>query len=144
MISEKMQDALNDQTAFEFHSAHIYLGMSAYLEAIDLPGMANWMRIQYQEETTHAEKIFDHVIERDGRAKLTAWEAPPVEWKSALDAFEHAYTHEQIVTRRIDFDEVTLIWIQFTDMYQQSRAGSCGRATSDLHAAAVNDTQLRR
>jgi len=50
MISKKMQDALNDQVAFEFHSAHIYLAMAAYLESIDLPGCANWMRIQYQEE----------------------------------------------------------------------------------------------
>lgn len=68
MISKKMQDALNDQVAAEFYSAYLYLSMSAYLESIDLPGFANWMRVQYQEEVTHAEKIFDHVIERDGRA----------------------------------------------------------------------------
>ena len=46
MISQKIQDALNDQVAYEFYSAHIYLSMSAYLESIDLPGLANWMRVQ--------------------------------------------------------------------------------------------------
>jgi len=102
MISEKVQKALNDQVAAEFYSAYLYLSMSAYLESIDLPGFANWMRVQYQEEVTHAEKIFDHVIERDGRAVVKAWEAPPAEWKSALDVFETAYAHEQKVTGLIN------------------------------------------
>ena len=102
MISKKMQDALNDQVAAEFYSAYLYLSMSAYLESIDLPGFANWMRVQYQEEVTHAEKIFDHVIERDGRAIVKAWEAPPAEWKLPLDIFEAAYAHEQKVTGLIN------------------------------------------
>ena len=102
MISKKMQEALNGQVAAEFYSAYLYLSMSAYLESIDLKGFANWMRVQYQEEVSHAEKIFDHVIERDGRAIVKAWEAPPAEWKSALDVFETAYKHEQKVTGLIN------------------------------------------
>ena len=102
MISKKMQEALNDQVAAEFYSAYLYLSMSAYLESIDLKGFADWMRVQYQEEVSHAEKIFDHVIERDGRAVSKAWDAPPAEWKSALDVFETAYKHEQKVTGLIN------------------------------------------
>ena len=102
MISGKMEDAFNDQVAAEFYSSYLYLSMAAYLEDNDLPGMANWMRIQYQEETFHAEKIFDYIMERDGRAVVKAWEAPPVEWKSALDVFETAYKHEQKVTALIN------------------------------------------
>lgn len=102
MISKKMQEALNGQVAAEFYSAYLYLSMSAYLESIDLKGFANWMRVQYQEEVSHAEKIFDHIIERDGRAVVKAWEAPPAEWKSTLDVFETAYKHEQKVTGLIN------------------------------------------
>jgi ferritin len=102
MISQKMNDAINTQIAAEFYSAHLYLGMAAYLESIDLPGFANWMRVQYQEERFHAEKFFDHIIERDGRAVLRPFDAPPLEWKSALDAFEEAYKHEQKVTSLIN------------------------------------------
>ena len=102
MINKKMQDAFNDQVAAEFYSSYLYLSMAAYLEDNDLPGMAHWMRIQYQEETFHAEKIFDYVIERDGRAEIKAWEAPPREWESALDVFEGAYKHEQKVTALIN------------------------------------------
>ena len=102
MISPKMQDGLNDQVAFEFYSAHIYLAMSSYLESIDLPGCAHWMRIQYQEETFHAEKLFDYIIERDGRAILNSFDQPDKEWSSVMAAFEGAYAHEQKVTRRFD------------------------------------------
>lgn len=101
MISKKMNDAINDQVAAEFYSAHLYLSMSSYLESIDLPGFAQWMRVQYQEETFHAEKLFDHIIERDGRAILVHFDAPPAEWNSVLAIFEEAYKHEQKVTSLI-------------------------------------------
>ena len=102
MISEKMQGAFNDQIGAEFFSAHLYLSMASYLESIDLPGFASWMRIQYQEEVSHAMKMFEYVIERDGRAIITGFENPQVEWKSPLDVFEGAYAHEQKVTGLIN------------------------------------------
>ncbi|MCK4657721.1 MAG: ferritin [candidate division Zixibacteria bacterium] len=102
MISKKMQDAMNEQVKAEFYSAYLYLSMSAYLESIDLPGLANWMRVQYQEEVTHAEKIYDHVIERDGRAIVKSWDSPLTDWESPLDLFEAAYKHEQLVTSLIN------------------------------------------
>ncbi len=102
MIDSKMQDAFNEQVKAEFYSSHLYLSMSAYLETIDLPGFANWMRVQYQEEMSHAEKMFDYVIERDGRAVVKAWDDPQVEWNSVLEVFEEAYAHEQKVTAMIN------------------------------------------
>lgn len=51
---------------------------------------------------THAEKIFDHVIERDGRAIVKAWEAPTSERQSPLEISEAAYAHEQKVTGLIN------------------------------------------
>ncbi len=98
MIDEKMQDALNQQVAAEFYSAYLYLSMSSYLDSIDMPGASNWMRVQYREEIAHGEKIFDYVMERDGRALLKAFDAPPVAWNSALEVFQGAYEHEQKVT----------------------------------------------
>ncbi len=97
-----MQEAFNDQIAAELYSANLYLAMSAYLESIDLPGFGHWMRIQYQEEVSHAMKMFDYVIERDGRALVKAYDAPPADWKSALDVFEGALSHEQKVTGLIN------------------------------------------
>jgi ferritin len=102
MISKKMENAFNDQVTAEIYSAHIYLAMSAYLESIDLPGFASWMRVQYQEEIFHGFKIFDYVIERDGRSKVMQIDEPQFEWNSVLEVFEAAYAHEQKVTALIN------------------------------------------
>ncbi len=102
MISKKMEDAINDQVTAEIYSAHLYLSMSAYLESIDLPGFAHWMQIQYQEEISHAFKMFNYIIERDGRSRISQIDEPPFEWNSVLDVFEVAYAHEQKVTGLIN------------------------------------------
>lgn len=100
-ISEKMQDALNGQINAETYSSHLYLAMSAYFESLDLPGFANWMRVQAREEDVHIQKLFDYVFERGGRVILGAIEAPPAEWQSPLAAFEAAFEHEQLISKGI-------------------------------------------
>jgi ferritin len=101
MLSQKLNDALNDQISFEIHSALIYKAMQAYFESEDLPGMANWMDIQFQEEMSHAEKMFHFVCEAGGRVRMLAMDEPKNEYTSPLDAFQTALSHEQIVTGRI-------------------------------------------
>ena len=98
MLSKKMEEALNAQINAELYSAYIYLSMSAYFEAQDLPGMAVWMRSQNDEEVAHAMKIFTYVVDRGGRISLAAIDAPQTEWESPLAVFENAYKHEQHVT----------------------------------------------
>lgn len=102
MLNPQIQDALNKQINAEFHSAYLYLSMSAYFEARSLAGMANWMRIQAQEELGHAMKFFNFINDRDGRVSLTEIEGPKTEWGSALEAFQDAYAHEQKITGMIN------------------------------------------
>jgi ferritin len=75
--------------------------MAAYFESINLPGFANWMRVQTQEETLHAMMFFDYINGRNGRVLLAKIEAPPVEWKSPQEAFAMAYKHETHISERI-------------------------------------------
>ena len=70
MLSDRMQKELNNQINAEFWSAYLYLSMTAYFEGKNLPGFANWMNIQYQEETTHALKLFKYIIDRGGSVTL--------------------------------------------------------------------------
>jgi len=98
MISKILQDAINEQINAELYSAYIYLSMAAYLEDQDLPGFAHWMRLQQDEEQLHAMKLFDFVLDRDGRVTLKAIGAPQSEWGSALEVFEDALAHEKKVT----------------------------------------------
>jgi ferritin len=101
-MDEKMVEALNSQLNAELYSSYMYLSMATYFESEDMSGFANWMRVQAQEELSHAMKIYDYVIQRGDRVTLTRIESPPTEWKSALDAFEHVYAHEQKVTGLIN------------------------------------------
>lgn len=101
-LSDRMVEALNRQLNAEIYSAYLYLSMAAYFESMFLKGFANWMKVQWQEELTHAMKFFNYISERGGRVKLYAVEEPQFEWDSPLAAFEHVYNHEVKVTRRIN------------------------------------------
>lgn len=102
MLSKQIQDAINEQINAELYSAYIYASMSAYFQSVNLPGFANWMRVQTQEEVMHAFKFYAYVNERGGRVVLQAIDAPPQEWDSPLAAFEAVYVHEQKVTGLIN------------------------------------------
>lgn len=98
MLDERMEEALNFQFNRELYSGYLYLAMAAYFEDQDLPGFANWMRIQAQEELSHAMKFYDYIVRRGGRAVMADIEAPENEWESAIAVFEQVYEHEQMVT----------------------------------------------
>ena len=102
MISQKMQDAFNEQMKHEFYSSYLYLSMSAYCDRANLPGLARWMRAQAQEETKHGMKIFDHVLDRGGKVELKDLAGPPADFASPRDVFEQAHKHEQQVTASIN------------------------------------------
>lgn len=101
-ISKTMQDAFNEQIKNEVYSAHLYLAMSAWFEAKDLPGFAKWMRAQYVEELTHANKLFDFVVDRDGVVTVPAIAQPTADFASALDVFQKTLEHERRVTALIN------------------------------------------
>ncbi|AQQ70451.1 Ferritin [Limihaloglobus sulfuriphilus] len=102
MLSEKMQDAINEQINAELFSAYLYLSMSAWLADNGMPGGANWMKVQAMEEFTHADKFFNYVLERGGKIKLGAINAPQASWESASDVYNGVLEHEQKVTGLIN------------------------------------------
>ena len=102
MIKEKMLNAINNQINAEQYSALLYLSMSAYFYDKGLPGFANWMYIQYQEELTHANKFFNYVNERSGKVTIKAIEQMPTDWDGIIEVFEATLEHEQKVTSLID------------------------------------------
>ena len=100
-MKENVQYAINDQIQAEYESAYIYLAMSAYMESLNLSGFANWLRIQWQEETLHAMKLYDFLLRRGGRVELRSIPAPPSDYGSPMDLFQKVLEHEQYITQRI-------------------------------------------
>jgi ferritin len=102
MFDKELQKAFNQQVNNEMSSAYLYLSMSVYCESVNLPGIAHWLRVQYQEEMEHGMKFIDFIRDRGGRVLLSAIPQPPIEFKSALDIFEQTLAHEQKVTFAIN------------------------------------------
>jgi len=102
MLTEKVQNALNDQFNAELYSSYLYLSMHAYFKSINLDGFANWMYQQAKEELVHAMKFYNFINQRGGRARTAAVAEPPSEWASPLAVFEETLSHEQKVTGLIN------------------------------------------
>ena len=101
-IDSKLLDAINRHINAELYSSYLYLSMSTYCEAIDMPGFAHWMRVQSQEEYTHAMKFVTYLEDRDARVNLLPIEQPPVEFNSVDDIMRQTLAHEQHVSQLIN------------------------------------------
>ena len=102
MMSQKLQDAMNEQMKNEFFSAYLYQAMAGYFESEDLPGFANWMRIQALEELSHGEKFFHFMCEVGARTNLLPIDGPKNDYKSPLEVLEFSLDHEKFVTASIN------------------------------------------
>jgi len=101
MLTKKVEGAMNDQLAVELQSAYEYLAMSAYCESISLPGFAEWLRAQWQEELEHAMRFYTFIADRDGSVSLRTLDEPQHKFSSVLHVFETALEHERSVTQSI-------------------------------------------
>ncbi|MCI5210314.1 MAG: ferritin [Candidatus Electrothrix sp. ATG2] len=102
MLKEKILKALTHQINAEMYSGYLYLSMESYFHSVSLSGFATWMRMQAQEELSHAMKLYDFVNERGGRVILDTINRPDAEWESPLAAFEQIMAHEEKVTTLIN------------------------------------------
>ncbi|HSL95120.1 MAG TPA: ferritin [Thermoleophilia bacterium] len=113
MLDTRMEEAINRQINAEIYSGYLYLSMAAQFADLGMAGGQNWMTVQYQEELSHAQKMFDYVIERGGRVTLAPIEGPQTEWETGLQMFEDAYAHEQKVTALIN--DLTTLALELKD-----------------------------
>ncbi len=122
MLSDKLQDALNEQMKNEFYSAYLYLAMAAWCDAEELPGFAGFYRVQAMEEVAHGDKFFRYICEKGGRAVMRAIDEPQNDYASPVEVFEKALEHERKVTAMInrltdlaiaESDHATRIFLQW-------------------------------
>ena len=94
MISEKLQNAINEQISAEMWSSNLYLSMSFYFEREGFSGFAHWMKKQSQEEMGHAYAMADYIIKRGGIAKVDKIDVVPTGWGTPLEVFSHCLYNE--------------------------------------------------
>jgi ferritin len=135
MIGKKIQDALNAQINLEQFSAQLYLAMSAHCEGRSFRGFAHWLRVQAHEETKHAMKLVEFVVDRGGRLALAAIAAPPSEFGGITQVFEQILEHEKSITGTINAlfelsraekdyaSEIALQWYVTEQIEEESNVG---------------------
>ncbi len=101
-MKRNIEDAFNLHLNAEFYSFYLYLSMANYFAAQNLEGMTHWMRLQSEEERIHAMKFVDFINDRSGRVVLAQIDQPRTDWNSPLEAFEDAYSHEQLISSKIN------------------------------------------
>lgn len=102
MLTPAIEKALNEQLNKEFYSAYLYLAMSAYCAHRGFNGAANWFRQQYKEEEMHGMKMYDYIINRDGKVTLAPVEGPANDYGSMLETFQASLEHEQYMTSNLN------------------------------------------
>lgn len=102
MMTEKLQNAMNDQITAELWSANLYLSMAFYFQTEGLDGCAHWMQKQSDEEREHACELAAYMVKRNAVPKVDKIDVVPQGWGSPLEVFEHAYQHECHVSELIN------------------------------------------
>lgn len=101
MISDSINNIINEQINKEFYSGYLYLSMSAHLRELGLFGFANWTKVQAKEEVEHGLKLFDYLIERNSFVTLKQIKTPEFEFNGILSIFNHIYEHEKSITASV-------------------------------------------
>lgn len=101
MLSKALLEGINEQIKHEIASAYLYLSMSAYCEGSGYAGMGKWLKMQWEEELSHAMKLYGYVFDRGSQVTLQAIDRPPARFKSPLDVFRQVAAHEEKVTALI-------------------------------------------
>ena len=101
-LSPKLTSLLNDQINNEMAASYSYLAMAAWFEQTPYSGFSQWMSAQSQEETVHALKFYQYLVDRDAKVELEPIAKPRHDFKSPLDVFEHSLKQERKVTEQIN------------------------------------------
>lgn len=102
LLSDKMNQLLNEQIVNEMFASQTYLAMAAMFRREGLTLLAKRFREQTEEEREHALKLLDYVEDRLGTVQLGAIPEPRREYKSVVEAIDAALEHEKMVSKQID------------------------------------------
>ncbi len=103
MLSDKMQEALNEQVRIEAESSQVYLAMASWAEI--QPGIDNITAFFYRhsdEERQHMLKLIHFINERGGFAIIPDLKQPVLTFPSIKHAFKSLLEHEEFVSKSIN------------------------------------------
>ncbi|MES2923222.1 MAG: ferritin [Verrucomicrobiota bacterium] len=101
-LNIELAKLLNAQINHEMSASYSYLAMAAWFEQTPYSGFASWMFVQSAEETAHALKFYQYLVDRNAPVKLDPIAKPKSDFKTPADVFAHSLKQEQTVTQQIN------------------------------------------
>lgn len=102
LISQRAADRINQQIKNELATAHAYLAMAFYLEAMGMKCMGKFFERQSDEERGHALRFVRYLQDVDAPVLLQALPTPRVDFASPAEVVEAAIESELRVTAQIN------------------------------------------
>jgi ferritin len=102
LISEKMNQQMNDQIGHEFGASLQYVNIAAYFDDVGLPVLMQHFFQQADEERQHTMKFVRYILDAGGKVAIPAVPAPRHEFTSAEEAVSLALEAEYTVTGQIN------------------------------------------
>jgi len=110
-LSEVLTEALNEQMTKEAHAAQIYLSFGAWADNNGYGGIANFLFRHSAEERNHMMKLFEYILKRGAKVKVTAIPAPAPDPVSVYNCLEKVFEQEVDNTKSI----YKLVKMSFTE-----------------------------
>lgn len=101
LISKKLATAFNAQIGREYGAGLQYVAIAAHFKQHQLTLLAKLFFTQAEEETQHAMKFVQYLLDTKGELKIPAIAAPKPTFASAEEAVQAALSWEEEVTRQI-------------------------------------------
>jgi ferritin len=102
IVSEKLQNAINQQIANELGASIQYIHIASYFENEDLHQFAGIFFTQSDEERFHATKFVHYLLDANVSVDIPAIPKSTSTFKSAKEAVGAALAWEEEVTRQIN------------------------------------------
>ena len=150
-MDQAVQDAVSEQIGKEFYAAYLYLAISAHFDRASLLGFSRWMRLQAQEELSHAMRLFDFMNSSGTVVRLGPIDEPPTEFGKPLPVFEAALAHERevsdLIHRLYDLavqkhDHATQLELQWFITEQMEEEKLMGTVVEQIRMAGENQAAL--
>lgn len=102
LISETLNEAMNDQIGSELAASNQYLKIASYFDTDNLPELSSFFFRQSEEEREHAMRFVRYILDAGGEVQIPAIPAAPSSIGSAAEAAQMALDWELQVTKQIN------------------------------------------
>ena len=102
LISNEMENAINEQIGREFGASLQYFSIAAYFDRDSLPELASFFYRQAEEEKMHALKFVHYLVDANAQVRIPEVAASKYDFGSARDAVQASLDWEMEVTKQIN------------------------------------------